>query len=195
MHSLCSFLCWFQRLQELPWPKTSQAAECFHVKFQKLHDSGPDALSFGSASTKVALPNLRKGLVSISKNLGKILWESENPYLDLLLAFNFSLNWKISLWSFRAKKTFSGKKPNSGKKNKFCSNLIYQTCHALSDFQVPSTRPAVHQKWSLHERLIFQFRLTLINLIRAKRRSRSNVPSISDVWLNPCVRNSSSKIK
>ena len=69
-----------------------------------------------------------------------------------------SLNWKISLWSFRAKKTFSGKKPNSGKKNKFCSNLIYQTCHALSDFQVPSTRPAVHQKWSLHERLIFQFR-------------------------------------
>ena len=46
-------------------PKTSQAAQYFHVKFRKLHGSGPDALSFGSASTKVALPNLRNDLVSM----------------------------------------------------------------------------------------------------------------------------------
>ena len=44
-------------------------------------------------------------------------------YLGPLSGWNFRLNGKISLRSFRAKKTFSGKNPNSGKKQQICSNL------------------------------------------------------------------------
>ncbi len=108
-------------------PKTSQAAQYFHVKFRKLHDSGPDALSFGSASTKVALPNLRNGLVSMKESVG--IWEKNtnrfhspsdassytcfvNHGFSKTLPSTCGSNWMIHNWpgnfAFQASKSMSG---------------------------------------------------------------------------------------